>query len=760
MARERSGGVQFEDDGRKGPGFFSDLTRLIDELKSSEDRIDKDDKDRKGGTIPRDPRSQERTLLSRTSLALVIPSGFLLVHNDLREILDALTGSGVGAGKSKKSEESSTTWQDVSLAGINKGASLIGLGMGLEVLKQWTTGMNLNQIFDSIIGFSKNAIDLLPAAGKAVGQAVHEMGGSLVMLLADIGSMNSDPDIQRIHKASQGSYLVAYYSDMMKSMGYELEYSFDGDGIPIIEGMSKKTSYTDAEMANIVWEKGTEALGHFMTGGVGPGIEAVTKSVTNAVNTALPSLIGAYDMLTDPEAQKAISRMSILMSQASMAKMIYSMGYDVDFSDPDNPTISKYQWGKNEMEDIMKSAEMGLDAGKEIAGHAITLGIGPAAEAISSSIGKVVTNLMGSISTIALMDDNPYLKESVSPLLARYASVMVKTLMNQVGYDVDINDPSMKVTKYTLGNKVSELDSARGDDIVKEFNALSSLKEMIVGGIKGLTESAMSPITGAYETIGKSTNQMVTNLEAGLTMIGQIDKDDELRRSLHPLMEKYYSYIIKDMFDAIGYDLDVSTYKVTTKNRMSLFKIEKTTDIGDEIYEMAASESTTGYNSVFNNSTVVSARVEGMSSFLKSYYSAISRGINDHASEIITQDVAKKMGTDFRSSWGEYLKKIEKSTIEVNVNEGIRNAMSEPVSLILGKVDEVKRVLFTLQDSLSQIRMSIRDTDDPTVSSLLKDVASSVDRASAGIQGSILSGTGGQTSSYTMDESLNGTTGS
>lgn len=606
-------GVVFPDK-EKGPSW--DIDRLIEGLKAFEDSLDNNKKGSKKGSSPNTKKNpKDSDLLRKAPLEFLIPTGFLMIHSDIQDILKVLKKSKGGSS----SNSSGLSWEGVANTGIKSAATLAYVGLGVGVLKEWTKGMNLNDIFESITTFASNAIDLLPKAGKAV----QETGLNVALLFKDIQNLSQDEDIKKIHKSSQSSYLVAYYSDMMKNLGYELNYTMNtSTGIPEIQGISPVSNEQSKDsVLNKLEEDAPEIVGHLLTKGAALKAKAWSETIIDTLSDNAPQIMATTNLLFDEETKATMGAMSSLYAQASVANIIRGMGLDIDFSDPKNPKLKGFISEATTMDYVDKF----MDVAKETVGHYLTGGIGLGIEAIASSVSDAYANIASSIAIVGNLEDNPYIKEYTAPLMGKYAAVIIKDLMNNLGYDVDINDPSFKVTKITAGSRIKELN----EDVASTNN----FWDKVVVATAGATDVLLDGAKSVFKDVGES----VSSFFSGLGSSSATEMAESLLLGSPSFIENSMNNYLDNISSKI--EINVNESLSSTINSSSEKIIENMTSLGILLGDMARS-----LNLLSTINTTLKTKADEIRDSLPSYIPVPTGGGGSPSSTVSESDMVRTGG--------------------------------------------------------------------------------------------------------------------
>lgn len=294
----------------------SGIERLIDKLKSFFDDGDSQENGEnpsqkkttgEGGSIPKKPKPDDFNRMIG-NLGLTVPTGFVLLHNDLLDITDILNkkgSSGGGGGGAVSTASNVITAISTTASAVTDIISAIkspaGLGDILDneeindllahdpdvyTIRLAGTKGYLKAYYQDMIntlGFEwdMSTGELTESTGK--GSGVHDFAsglasfagslvqsvGSAIMNLMEESKLNSIPEILQIRKEGYVAYLKAYYSSMLT----EFNLTYDWDSHTAVE---KQTGWS-------LFGQIGRGLGDFFGGIVGGTASAIGNSINNGV---------------------------------------------------------------------------------------------------------------------------------------------------------------------------------------------------------------------------------------------------------------------------------------------------------------------------------------------------------------------------------------------------------------------------------------------------------------------------------------------
>ena len=593
----------------------SDIGKLISELTKLEDSIGllgentgENTKDKGGGSARAKKNPKEEDLLRPAPLNFLIPTGFLILHNDLADILKVLKKSGSGGGGVASTVTAVATSISAATDILNVLKSPAGLGDILnneeinellakdpsvyQIRLAGTKGYLRSYYSDLIaqLGYTYDfQTDTLTAEGS-VGSFVQDvMSGMASFFGSAVGSVinslnnskaqeeiDSLSEVKEIRKNGYMAYLKAYYADLLEPFGYTMDFTTGG--------ITKGTTVSSA-IQNVFQ-------------GIGAGLGSVLDNMTSSVNNSVQNIIIESD-----EDVKAIRKNGyIAYLKAYYADLLQPFGYDMNFVTGE----------------ITKSGN--ITSGIQDVFQGIGAGLGAAINELSDSLNNSVQNV--------IMESDEDVKNVRKTGYMAYLKAYYNDLLQQFGYEVDFNT-----------GRAYKRDSA-----VSIFSDAGQALGNFIGGI--LDGSAR----GLQNVISESVN----------------DNDPKIRDVRRIGTVAYLKAYYNNLLGEYGYEIDFNTGTSKEKDKSFWEKLKSgASNLGKAIGNVfggaldSFSSSISGIlsaDSLKDDPGIVAVKTLGVKSFLEAYFPIIVDDLKNTREGILSSKSAQSLGSSFSSSMSEFLK--------------------------------------------------------------------------------------------------------
>ena len=595
--------------GAQNADNISDIGKLIEILNEWEFKYEEEKRESKQGTIPQNPQYAD-IIKTIGNVGLSVPMGFVMVHNDLSNIYKLLSD----AYSSKESNEStsSSSWQDVVTRAINvTGDSALALA-SIGVVSQIIDKYSISEIVDGIEDIVNLAINILPKAASTLASSLEEIGIGVATTLLNISDLSTDENIIAQRKANSQRYINVFYSSLFKGLGYEAIFSDDGTEVTGIKTYSGKDRVID--LKNIFKDGVSEESISVALEGVGKAIgtftTAVPKAWANLAEEEIPQLlltgIGAYDIATDPEVKKTISKMMNYYVQAFYGNQIAELGWVVDF---ENNTLTK-----------SLSFEQIWGAKKEALGIGLSLGLPAVIDAITSSLISGITQVTTAFKG-AFSGEN---KEALTGAYGLYLKAFYGNQIATLGYEADFEKNTIK--KIESVNFDSIYNDAKGSNGVKKDTLSSSISDSITQ-ISTAWKSAsngenLDALTEAY---GLYLKAYYATQIAGLGYEVDYEKGTITRKISWDSIEKESTGVISTVLKDVGLGVE-ALVESGTKVYSSITDAIGAEDVKKEIRNTVINDLK---NTISNTNIDLTPYSNNMSSFATEFSNILLKQIQD-----------------------------------------------------------------------------------------------------------------------------------
>lgn len=309
------------DNTKTEPKDTSDKNTFLQKFISNTETNNKSNKKNKRNKIPKNPKYEDFTK-NIGNLDLVVPMGYVMLHNDFEDVITYLENI---YQETKKTAESGSSGGDLSSA-ISGVKDLAGIVAGSAILAGLLKDMTLGDVVDKVIVLGDWLVDNLGNVLKTVVDLASYAGQNILTLIANVGDMFDD-DIKAERKKYLKFYLSAYYQNLMASLGYEAVLNEDGDitGIKAKEKKAYDTGNEDLDVAYNVADFTVYTLGEI-------GDEAI-EFAGNAITSLSTAISSSISTFADKGVKEVATKWLSLYVSAYYQNMMASLGYEAVFDD-------------------------------------------------------------------------------------------------------------------------------------------------------------------------------------------------------------------------------------------------------------------------------------------------------------------------------------------------------------------------------------------------------------------------------------------
>lgn len=565
---------------KKDEGAFfpeeTDIESLITVLKE----IEVNTHPRRDGNIPKTPQYEDFTK-NLGNLDLIVPMGFVMLHNDLEELIRAYKKN--GSLKVTTNENRETTTKFNVAGAIGAVAGLAGVIGGSAIVASLTKDMTLKDVANvamslgdwvltSIPVIAENVAYLintvvpsitkiLPTVAEAVTETVGEVGRGLAVTALDVDDIISDNEVASQRKSLLKTYINLNYAQLFETLGYEAIIDNDGN----ITGIQRQqvTNYfsglaDDASLGEIAKTGVKSALNNALNtdnigeavgetvGGLKAGFRtSQIKAYSDLIEEELPQMLltvtGSLDIATDSDLRAIAKEANGYYIQAYYGNLIAKMGFSVDY---EKGTVTRgLDW-----------TEFYSEA-KTLIGDVLTGGVSLGIKAVTESISSSISTIMASMSSLeAIGQDN---SEVIKKAYGMYIKAYYGNLIAEMGFEVD----------YENGTVKRSVNAQEGLSIAKELIGTTTTAGLLGAGI----ETFVNSISNSLSTLMAS----FTSLEA----VGQ-DNSEVIKEAYGMYIKAYYANLIA----GYGYSVDFESGTLTREESFESIKNTIINTVGDVIF--------------------------------------------------------------------------------------------------------------------------------------------------------------------------------
>lgn len=701
----------------------SDIESLIDIVKD----IELNTRHTKGNLM-RTPKYEDFSK-NLGNLDMIVPMGFLMLHNDLQELIT----DSKGKLKHTSADGGST---EIDLAGaIGSIAGLAGVIGGSVIIGNLTKDMNLRDvaqvamelgdwvvnkipdISDNLSYLVKTVVpalaEVLPTISENVNEAVGITGRGLASTVMDVKDIIVDDEINAQRKDLLKTYLNLNYAQLYNDLGYEAVLDTSGNivgiqklaerAIDLFEGVEEDTSFKDTVKAfgkNVVNSVANDVKNGAIGETVGSTIygfkTAKIKSYTNLIQEELPqtilTAINAIDLTTDPELLQASKDASKYYIMAYYGNLIARMGFLVDY---EKETVTRaLDWSEFYSEAKTLIGDV-LNGGK-------TLQI----ESVAQSLGNSLTTIVGSLTSLEMLGQGP--TEAVKEGYGMYIKAYYANLIARMGFLVD----------YEKGT----LTRAYTDPAYAVAEAKILVGDVLSGGVGLMVES-----------VAQSLGNSISTISASLTSIDSIGTgaSEDIKEAYGMYIKAYYANLIA----GFGYDVDYNTGTLTRVSSFESVQNKVIDVVGDFIYApltmlsnavgksisaISSAVSTSEFNSslqnsvldyvnkVYMESTGISEAIEELEDFVTAFFRGLYEQISDKPNDFKLDRGERNI---LKNSFAQAMGKIS-----ANLSDTVNTEIQNKVDVTLNSVFTETRVasllskIESIDNRLSTIKISMGNT--------------------------------------------------
>lgn len=677
------------------------------------------------GNIPKTPKYED-FIKNNGNLDMIVPMGFMMLHNDLQELITDTKG------KAKHtSEDGSTT--EIDIAGsIGAIAGLAGVIGGSVIVANLTKDMNLRDVAEVAMDLGDwvlnkipviadgisylidtvvpSLAEVLPTISENVTEAIEIAGRGLASTAMDVKDILVDEEINTQRKGLLKTYLNLNYAQLYEDLGYEALLDKDGKNIL---GIQKLTEQKVDLFEGVDWDKGFKEgitqLGENTVNEIASDVKngkageivgntvygfktAKIKAYAELVQEELPQLlltgINAIDMTTDPELLQASKDASKYYIMAYYGNLIAKMGFSVDY---EKGTVTReLDWSEFYSE------------AKTLIGDVLNGGTTLKIDSFATSIGNALTTVVGSLTSLEMLGQGP--TDAVKEGYGMYVKAYYANLIAKMGFIADFEKGTLTRAYEDPAYFISEAKTLVGD--------------VLTGGVGLMVESVASSLGNSISTISAS----MTSLEG----IGTAS--DDIKEAYGMYVKAYYANLIA----GFGYDVDYSTGTLTRVSTFESVKNKVIDTVGDFIFApltmlssavgsavttISTAVSTSEFNTslqnsvldyvnqVYMDSTGISEAIDELEDFVTAFFKGLYDQISDKPDDFklnLTQrntlkdSFAKAMG-NISANLSDTVNTEIKNKVDVTLNSVFTEAR---VSNLISKIESIDTRLSTIKMSM------------------------------------------------------------
>lgn len=713
MAKEN--GAQFPEQ--------SDIESLIEVVKS----IELNTRPQTDGKIPKTPKYED-FVKNIGNLDLIVPMGFVLLHNDLEELILLYKKTGGGSGYSEGGFTLDVAKSIGAIAGL---AGVIG---GSVIIANLTKDMNLQDVANVAMGLGEWVLDkmpeitdniayfietVIPALSSALSTSaeifsgsVSEVARSLALTVIDALDIINDADINAQRKDLLKTYISLNYAQLYGTLGYDAEVDKDGNILAITKKTEEFTNYfaglaEDAGIKDIaktgvkvilnkilnienLGQTVGEWVGGYTAGITTAGIKAYADLIEEELPQMVLTVLNSYDLATDPDLQKVSKETSKYYIMAFYGNLIAKMGYLIDF---EKGTLTK-----------AITTESLISNAQTLIGDALTGGTTLQVKSIVEASGNALTTMVASITSLQALGEGP--TSAVKEGFGMYIKAYYANLVAKMGYSVDYSN---KTITRAVGLETL-LDISKG-----------LIGDALSGGVGLAIESVAS-------SLGKSLSSIVASLTT-IEMLGT-DASDAVKDGYGMYIKAYYANLIA----GFGYSVDYEKGTITRESSFESIKNQVINTVGDVIFAplkmvsnaigdsiTAISSSITDaemekelkagvisyVNQVYLASTGMDEAIDKLKSFVIQFYAGLYKQISDNPDDFkLDPNQIKILKKSFAEAMGNIstnLSDMVNTEIQNKVDVTINSAFTEQrVSTLIASVTDIKNDILKLRASIGK----------------------------------------------------------
>lgn len=645
----------------------SDIDSLIEKLNEFLDyenshRADSDGK-KPEGTLSRNPKIDDfQSYLG--NLDLIIPTGFIMLHNDLVDIGKSLKGSG-----GEESEGSSLSWEEVANNLVDKLPALAGIIAGASVANTLIRHTSMDDVIKLLRVIPEIAGSLITEVGEALIGIIRS--GSLAVF--DVIDYYKDENLKAKRQRLALMYMSISYANLFDGMGFTATIDESTGEITGISQKSTGESLLDNLLSADTINKAAGTIdtlffGGKTTQGKAAKVEIWADTISDIINENARGLAATVmdvkDIITDDSVDAMRKKYLGLYLQAYYANLIRDMGYGIDF--------------ENEKLANLSGGEKALSTGKELLEEGVaafkTGGATLVAKGVSDALADVATTLASAVkSVIGLLEGDPVVDSMSAKYAGLYMQAYWANMIKDLGFTIDFENDRLSGTAVSLSSLIN--------DGMSFFSGLFG----------GLAESGTKIVAGAVASESLITSPEVSSIS-------------ERYAALY--IEAYWLSII----DALGFALDSegSLYDTSSgreqrkglfTNIGEFFKGDPATQLSNSIVDklkanMGTVISKMAANGDFSNS------VNAYSGFLVSYFNML-------------KDHVKEKANDWRwspsGSISIFNHAMAAAIPNVALSEDIKTTIINEGRDYTSDIEEVKNYLYEIKYFITKIRENVQD---------------------------------------------------
>ena len=441
--------------------------------------------------------------------------------------------------------------------------------------------------------------EILGGATTALTKVLQTLTSTMATFVS-IEVLGSSELVKEMSARYAGLYMQAYFANMIKDMGYDIDFENDK-----LNGQAISLGSIVGDIASI----GSSAL----------------TGIFQGITTTIGAIVSGDVLLNSPIVKEKAGTYAGLYMQAYFADMIRDMGYDVDFK---NDKIS------GSIEQGEKKGLLGLFPS---IGDIISDGAGAISKSIVSGVAAVVASS-------ALLESDE-VKSLAGTYAGLYIQVYFADMIKDMGYDVD-------VTTQTLIGPTKTDASTKG-----LLGLFPSIGDIISDGANAISQSIVSNVAAVM------ASEALVNSES-------------VKEASNKYAPIYISAYWTSLIESMGFEVSVDNGNISFKSvaterevRKGLFKTVGEWFTGDDTTKINSAITTEIKNNI---GTIISDAVNNSSwNFITPY---IGTFLSNYFESIDT--------SDSKWNWNNSDKQSFSSSISTFVNNNISSILNTAVSSV------------------------------------------------------------------------------
>ena len=634
----------------------SDLDNLKETLKNLEfDISDKNSKKKDFGSIPKDPQYND-IVKELGNLDMVIPMGFIMLHNDLQKLID-LQSENVNTSSNGGGITSAITAGATTVSAISDVISLIKSPAGLEdilnnkeinealakdpsvyeIRLQGTLGylksyyMNLIKNNGYLFDFDTDTLedngsfdvgeffkDFTDAIGSGIGKAIEAVGEAMGNIEAH-KELNSLESVKAIRSLGYSAYLKTYYANLVQPNGYRISAeNLNNDSFLLQE---------DTNIASILDD-------------ISQGVVSIMTNSLDGLGNTVTNLVKNIELNSDEDVKSTRKLGYIAYLKTYYANLVQPNGYRISADNLNNNSFLLQE--DTNIASILDDISQGVVS-------LLTNSL--------EGLGNTVTNLVKNIE----LNSDEDVKSTRKLGYIAYLKTYYANLVQPYGF---------KISADNLNNNSFALE--------EDINIASIIED--------ITQSLVSIITGSVDTIGNS----IQTLNSGDSLLSESEVLEVRKKGMSTYLKTYYANLVKPQGYKVTLDgLNNGTFTlvegVSAQSIANTFSSTVASLLTGAIDTFGTSVKTLMSSSSLDSDTgVKNIRSKGMSTYLKVYYENL---INQFGYKISLDNLNKgNFILEKDESLGGWIKGAL-NDVSSTIGQSFSNLFSASANSILGVLD-------------------------------------------------------------------------